>query len=57
MISIGDDVIVSGKVIAINEDYIQIETVNGFSFVVKESDIKSYRPYQPIPDADERRGN
>lgn len=62
MIGIGDDVIISGKVVAKIEsviddaEYLLVKFKNGQIIYFTESDIKSYHPYQPIPESDERRG-
>lgn len=58
MIGIGDDVIISGKVIKIYDNGdLNIELRSGDIMVsVRESDLKSYHPYQPIPETDERKG-
>ena len=66
MIGIGDDVIISGKVDGWETTYLtdtgrRITTYDvilrsGNHIRVQESDIKSYHPYQPIPESDERRG-
>ena len=68
MIGIGDDVTISGKVAGWESTYINIETgkrittynvilPSGERIKVHEADIKSYHPYQPIPETDERKGN
>ena len=58
MIGVGDDVIISGKVIKIYDNGdLNIELRSGDIMVsVREYDIKSVHPYQPIPETDERRG-
>ena len=62
MIGIGDDVIISGKVIEVvinteGERWLLISLNEENQMVyLKEKDIKSYRPYRPIPESDERRG-
>jgi hypothetical protein len=54
---IGDDVIISAKVIGITENNNPIIQVkSGVRMLIKESDIKSVYPYQPIPETDARRG-
>lgn len=62
MIGIGDDVIISGKVIKLpygnqldgTKYYIRLRS--GDIIHVLPEDIKSYHPYQPIPETDERKG-
>ena len=56
MIGIGDDVIISGKMLYQSGDYLVIELKSGCKMVCEEKDIKSYHPYKPIPKSDERKG-
>ena len=66
MIEIGSDVVVSGKIngwVSTYSDEIgetctiyDVILRSGDRIRVRESDIKSYHPYQPIPEVDERKG-
>ena len=63
---IGDDVIISGKIVGWisayrdihGETQIKWDVVlpSGKRVFVQESDIKAYHPFHPIPEKDERRG-
>ena len=55
--NIGDEVIISAKVVGITESNNPIIQVkSGVRMLIKESDIKSIHPYQPVPEKDERKG-
>ena len=62
-INVNDDVIIGGAVISVDYDsysnqYEYKIRLNSYKIIkVYESDIKSYHPYTPKPDKDERKGN
>ena len=55
--NIGDEVIISAKVVGITESNNPIIQVkSGVRMLINESDIKFIHPYQPVPEKDERKG-
>ena len=55
--SIGDIVTVNATIVGItvgNNPIIQVDS--GVRMLIKESDINTIHPYQPIPETDERKG-
>ena len=57
MIEPGSDVVISGKMLYQSGEYLVIELKSGCKVVCEDRDIKSYHPYQPIPETDERKGS
>ena len=55
---IGDEVIISAKIVGITVNHNPIiKTNSGVRFLIKESDIKSIRPYIETSTEDLRKGN
>ena len=58
MMHVGDIVTVNATIVGVtagNNPIIQLDS--GVRILVKESDINTMHPYQPIPETDERKGN